>query len=87
MLQRFTPAQQWMHWMTIPCVAGALAIAWVFSHIADGDSLAEPLFAWHETLGLAAFVLAIARLGSRRRDPGPPLPATLARWERFVAGR
>jgi cytochrome b561 len=85
MTQRYTPAQQWMHWATIPCVAGALAIAWVFSHIGDGDSLTEPLFAWHETLGLTAFVLAVARLASRHRSPAPPLPPTLARWERLVA--
>jgi cytochrome b561 len=85
MLQRYTSAQQWMHWATIPCVAGAMAIAWVFSHLADGDSLTEPLFAWHETLGLIAFVLVVARLVSRRRNPAPPLPASLARWERLFA--
>jgi len=85
MTQRFTSAQQWMHWATVPCVAGALAIAWVFSHIGDGDKLTEPLFAWHETLGLSAFVLVVARLVSRHRHPAPPLPRTLARWERILA--
>jgi cytochrome b561 len=85
MSQRYSPNQQWMHWVTIPCVAGALAIAWVFSHIKDGDSLTEPLFAWHETLGLTAFALVIARLVSRWRHPPPPLPGSLAAWERFIA--
>jgi cytochrome b561 len=85
MAPTYTPTQQWMHWATVPCVAGAMAIAWVFSHIGDGDSLTEPLFAWHETFGLAAFALVIARLVARHRHPAPPLPGALGRWDRLLA--
>lgn len=39
----------------------------------------------HRPLGLAILVLAVVRLANRLRHPPPPLPASLAPWQRLAA--
>lgn len=39
----------------------------------------------HRPLGIAILVLAIVRLANRLRHPAPPLPASLAPWQRLAA--
>ena len=43
------------------------------------------MFAWHKTIGALILVLALVRLAYRLKNPPPPFPPELPRWERIAA--
>ena len=71
-----------LHW-----TMAAMILAMLFIGVAMVASLADyhVLISLHRPLGIAIFVLAIARLANRLLSPPPPLPASMPRLERLAA--
>ncbi len=73
-----------LHWATVALVAALYAIGWYMVELPKGPARGEA-FALHKSLGMTVFLLTALRLAWRLHAPPPPLPATLARWQRLLA--
>ena len=78
----FTRTARWLHWSM-----AAMILAMLFIGVAMVASL--ELRPWlldlHRPLGLLVLLLALVRLWHRRRNPPPPLPASLPRLQARLA--
>jgi cytochrome b561 len=72
---RFTGFQRLLHWVMAVCIIAMLFIGIGMVSTVRPDYL--PLIATHKTLGVAIFVLAVIRLGTRLIRGAPALPADL----------
>jgi cytochrome b561 len=83
-VERYTRTAIGLHWLMF------LLIAWGFS---VGLSMVDlPLspaklkyYSWHKWIGVTVFLLAVTRVVWRLRHPAPPLPATMAAWQKRVS--
>ena len=82
---RYSPAYQVLHWLTALGMFAVLPLAWLMRTAPEGTALSYALYRWHETVGLAILLLTVWRLILRVRVPPPPLPKTVAAWERGLA--
>lgn len=74
-----------LHWVMAALVLAMIPLGWV----AEGWPLSRTkveLFAWHKSLGVLLLALALGRALWRLFDPAPPLPASMGRLERVLAG-
>jgi len=72
-----------LHWL----IAAAIILQVVLAGRMDGPKTPQ-VFAvtqLHKSIGITILLLSLARLGWRLLNPPPPLPATLARWERTLS--
>lgn len=83
-LLRYSNANVAFHWVTVALVFFQLWLGFSFADLEQGSRRAN-LFTWHRTIGAIILLVAIARLTYRLRNPPPPYPPQLPRWER-VAG-
>jgi len=74
-LQRFTPLQRALHWLMAVLILSMLFIG--VGMVSTITPKYLPLIATHMTLGVAILILALIRLGVRRRYGAPSLPADL----------
>ncbi len=77
------PAQG-LHWLMAALVIGLWLLGTYMIGLHPSPSRAR-LYAFHETIGLTIFVLALIRLAWRLTNPTPRLPASLLRPERVLA--
>ena len=73
--QRFTALQRLLHWLMAVCI-----LAMLFIGVGMNSTVMPkyvPLLVTHKTLGVTILILALIRLGVRRRYGAPPLPADL----------
>jgi cytochrome b561 len=73
--QRFTVLQRSLHWLMAVCI-----LAMLFIGVGMNSTVMPkyvPLLVTHKTLGVTILILALIRLGVRRRYGAPPLPADL----------
>lgn len=84
---RYVAPARWLHWLTAGAIIVILTagIWMVFFEPAD-EAFKLRLYAIHESFGVVVFVLALARLWVRWRNPPPPLPAGIPGWMRLAAG-
>jgi cytochrome b561 len=78
------PVAKGMHWLMAVLVIGL----WLLGTYMTGLHPSPPrarLYAFHETIGLTIFGLALVRLAWRLASPTPRLPASLLRPERILA--
>lgn len=73
-----------LHWVTVGLVIALYAIGWSMVELPKGPARGEA-FALHKSLGMTVFLLTAVRLFWRFRSPPPPLPNTIARWQRLLA--
>ncbi len=73
-----------LHWLTALAVFGLLGVGLWMTDLPIG-LLKLQIYAWHKWIGLVVLVLTVLRLLWRWRRPPPPLPGTIARWERALA--
>jgi cytochrome b561 len=85
MQPRYSPLNQFPHWITALCMLGLLPLAWVMVNAKHGAPHVEDLFNWHKTLGVIVLIVTAVRIVWRLRDPPPPYPPSVASWERRVA--
>ena len=72
------------HWVIGVLVLTQAVLGFTFAFSEDGPSR-DAVFVWHKTIGVLIFLLALARLGYRLKNPPPPFPPELPAWERYAA--
>src|ERR1700756_5671456 len=80
---RFTVLQRSLHWFMAVCI-----LAMLFIGVGMNSTVMPkyvPLLVTHKTLGVTILILALIRLGVRRRYGVPPLPADLPEPMKFGA--
>ena len=73
-----------LHWLTAVAVLGLLGIGLWMTGLPI-SLLKLQVYNWHKWIGLTVFALTVLRLLWRWRNPPPPLPGTVTRWERALA--
>ena len=82
---RYVAPARWLHWLTAGCILVILTTGIWFAYFEPPDALKFRLFNIHESFGVVVFVLALARLWVRRRNPPPPLPQGMPGWQKGAA--
>jgi len=80
---RFPTASRLLHWLMAPMI-----VAMLFIGVGMAASLSphyELLVSIHRPLGIAVFVLCLARIVNRFINPPPELPDTVPSLQRFAA--
>ena len=72
------------HWITVALVVTQAALGFAFAEVARGAAYGT-LFKWHKTLGVLILLVVLARLAYRLKEPPPPFPVELPKWERIAA--
>jgi cytochrome b561 len=80
----YHPFSKAFHWLTALAVLGMICIGWWMTGLPLGLLKLE-VYAWHKWIGLSVLGLTALRLLWRWRVPPPPLPETIAPWERWLA--
>lgn len=84
-VHRYSNGAVAFHWITAALVLTQVVVGFTFAEfMGDGPAKAN-LFTWHKTLGALILLLTIARLIYRLKNPPPPFPPELPRWERLAA--
>ena len=84
-VRRYSNGAVAFHWITAALVLTQVVIGFTFAEfMAEGPQRAQ-LFTWHKTLGALILLLTIARVIYRVKNPPPPFPPELPRWERLAA--
>lgn len=73
-----------LHWLTAMAVLGMLGIGLWMTGLPI-SLLKLQVYNWHKWIGLTVLALTVLRLLWRWRNPPPPLPDTITRWERALA--
>jgi cytochrome b561/polyisoprenoid-binding protein YceI len=86
--QRYTAVAIVLHWAIAAAILSNLLIGWwMKSAIGETSTQARAIatFQLHKSIGLTVLLLTALRLVWRFTHKPPPLPAGMARWERFAA--
>jgi len=79
---QFPRTSRWLHWTMAVMILAMLFIGvGMVASVSEYDNLVSI----HKPLGMIILVLAAVRLLNRIFNPAPPLPVTLARWQRTAA--
>ena len=75
---RYVAPARWLHWFTAGAIVVILVAGIWMTYFEPADEAFKlRLYLIHESFGVTVFVLAVARLFVRWRNPPPPLPADL----------
>lgn len=74
-----------LHWTIAACLLCAIIMGLVAASLEESEAT-ERVLAIHKSLGIAIFVLMLARLAWRLMRPPPPLPSSISRAQRIAAG-
>jgi cytochrome b561 len=74
-----------LHWLIAVAIIGMLAAGKYMHGLPDSDPNKFVLYQLHKSFGITILVLTVARVAWRFMHPVPPLPATMAPWERWAA--
>ena len=85
MQARYSATNQAPHWITAACMFAILPLAWVMTHAKEGTPYSAALFNWHKTLGVIVLVVTAIRIVWRFREPPPPYPPGVARFDQTLA--
>lgn len=72
------------HWITVVLVVAQATLGFGFNRFTEG-ALQDELFTWHKTIGPLILLITLGRLWYRLKNPPPPFPPELPRWERIAA--
>jgi cytochrome b561 len=81
--RRYNTVAMTLHWLIAVLIATNIALAWYFNTLHGAAKL--DMIQIHKPVGITVLVLSLARLAWRFISPPPPLPASLAGWERAAA--
>src|SRR5260370_7198374 len=80
---RFPSVSRLLHWLMAPMIVAMLSIGvGMAAPLSPGYAL---LLSIHRPLGIAIFVLCLARIATRFINPPPELPDTVPSLQRFAA--
>jgi len=79
----YTSTAKLLHWLVASLVVVQFVLANLAERAEDADDLVSELalFANHRSVGITILALIIIRLLWRWRNPPPPLPETVPRWQ------
>ena len=83
-LLRYSNAAVTLHWLTAVLILVQIWLGFTFADLPKGPARVE-VFTWHKTVGVTILLLALIRLAVRLKNPPPPFPEELPRWERLAA--
>ena len=89
--RRYNTVAMTLHWLIAALILINIGLAWAFNGLPLGltPEMHGPskiaLLQLHKPIGIAVLVLSLARLAWRFISPPPPLPASVAGWERVAA--
>ncbi|HEX3701326.1 MAG TPA: YceI family protein [Phenylobacterium sp.] len=80
---RYATIAMVLHWLIAFAIATQVSLAWRMKdlHTPEGFALTQ----LHKSIGVTILVLSLLRLAWRLMNPPPPLPLTMARWEKLLA--
>lgn len=81
---QYDPVAKALHWLIAIAIVAMLAIGWIMTSM-DNSSAKFTLFQLHKSIGITILLLALFRLGWRFTHRPPPLPDTMAGWEKVAA--
>jgi len=81
----YHPVAITLHWLTALAILAMFALGWTMVDLRPGSTLQFELFQWHKSVGFTILALTTLRLGWRVSHRPPPLPATMAEWEKRSA--
>jgi len=83
---RYPVSMRMIHWTMAVIILGLIWAGWTMVSMDDED-LAKygDFYPWHKSFGMLALFLVAARLFTRARAAIPPLPTSMASWERKAA--
>ncbi len=79
----YTSTAKLLHWLVASLVVVQIVLANLAERAEDADDLVSELalFANHRSVGITILALIIIRLLWRWRNPPPPLPDTVPKWQ------
>ncbi|MCC6720514.1 MAG: cytochrome b [Acetobacteraceae bacterium] len=83
---RYVAPVRWLHWLTAGSILVVLVAGiWMTKFEPADEALKLRLYNIHESFGVAIFVMTLARLVVRWRNPPPPLPDDLPALMKLAA--
>jgi cytochrome b561 len=82
---RYTTVAVILHWLIAVMLAGQIFGGWLAADESTPRAQAFQLFQLHKSFGLTILALSVARLVWRLSHKVPPMPETMAGWERAAA--
>ena len=80
----YAPPARWLHWIVAVLVLVIIPVGLVMVRLGPG-ALQDQLFAYHESIGIVIFALAVVRVATRALNPVPGRPADMPVWMWGVA--
>ena len=72
-----------LHWLIATALVFQILLGWRMGDMKGPEAFA--LVQLHKSVGITILVLSLARLGWRLINPPPPMPETMAGWEKTLA--
>ena len=84
--KRYGAVAMTLHWIIALLIVIQLCLGWYMNELVPDHSPAQDRIQdIHVTVGLSILILVMVRIGVRLAHPAPPLPRSLALWERVLA--
>jgi cytochrome b561 len=84
---RYDAVAMTLHWLTALFILGLIGTGLVMGNTVQRATVLQyQLFQLHKSLGLTVLMLSLIRVGWRLSRRPPPLPATMADWEKRLSG-
>jgi cytochrome b561/polyisoprenoid-binding protein YceI len=80
---RYAPIAILLHWLIAAAIVLQIILALRMTAKPTPETFA--VFQLHKSVGITILLLSLARLGWRLMNPPPPMPATMAGWEKILA--
>jgi cytochrome b561 len=81
--RRYNTVAMTLHWLIAILILTNIGLAWYFNTLHGAPKL--DMIQIHKPIGITVLVLSLARLAWRFISPPPPLPSSVAGWERAAA--
>ena len=84
--KRYGAASMALHWIIAILIIVQIGLGLYMNHVVpDHSPEQDRIQDIHVTVGLSILILVLVRIGVRLTHPAPPLPRSLAPWERVLA--
>ena len=84
--RRYVTAAILLHWIIAALIVTQIGLGWYMNKVLPDHSAAQDdIETLHISIGLTTLLFILARIGVRLANRPPPLPSSLAPWERALA--
>jgi len=83
--KRYTVSAMALHWIMAALLLGQIGLGWYMGDLPDHSPAQRNFEGLHISLGLTILILTAARLILAVAHRPPPLPMSIAKWERRMA--